>query len=311
MSSPTVGTTGHVGPPTRSARCSTPTFSSIRSSTARRRTRCRSPRSAAAPTPWSATRSRTSTSTSAAPPSSSAAAPSSSPSTRRMPSSLQRPWPPARSPRTTSTPRARARSRSRRRPSSARSTRRTRSGRSPGSRTNAACKVHMDGARFANAVASLGCTPADLTWRAGVDVLSLGGTKNGMPFCEAVVFFDGTLADEFARRRKQGGQLASKMRFLAAPWIAMLEGGAWLRHATHANAMARRLRDAIVGLPGVSLIAPVAGQRRLRAPAEGRDRGPAGEGMALLRVRRRHRLPLHVRLGHDARGGRWLRRRHP
>jgi threonine aldolase len=118
-------------------------------------------------------------------------------------------------------------------------------------------RVHMDGARFANAVASLDCAPAELTWRAGVDVLSFGGTKNGMPFCEAVVFFDRALADEFARRRKQGGQLASKMRFLAAPWIGMLEGGAWLRHAAHANAMARRLRDAIVGLPGVSLIAPV------------------------------------------------------
>ena len=118
-------------------------------------------------------------------------------------------------------------------------------------------QVHMDGARFANAVASVGCAPAELTWRAGVDVLSLGGTKNGMPFCEAVVFFDRALADEFARRRKLGGQLASKMRFLAAPWLAMLDGGAWLRHAAHANAMARRLRDAIVGLPGVSLIAPV------------------------------------------------------
>jgi len=117
--------------------------------------------------------------------------------------------------------------------------------------------VHMDGARFANAVASLGCAPADVTWRAGVDVLSFGGTKNGMPFCEAVVFFDRALADEFARRRKQGGQLASKMRYLAAPWIGMLEGGAWLRHAAHANAMARRLRDALLAVPGVSLIAPV------------------------------------------------------
>jgi len=118
-------------------------------------------------------------------------------------------------------------------------------------------KVHMDGARFANAVASLDCAPADVTWRAGVDALSFGGTKNGMPFCEAVVFFDRALADEFARRRKQGGQLASKMRYLAAPWLGMLEGGAWLRHASHANAMAQRLRDAIAGLPGVSLIAPV------------------------------------------------------
>ena len=127
-------------PPTRSAPRSTPTRPCTSYSTARRRTRCRSPRSAAAPTPWSATRSRTSTSTSAAHPSSSAAAPSSSPSTRRMPSSLQRLLPPAPSPRTTSTPRARVRSRSRRRPSSARSTRPTKSGCSRGSRTIAACR---------------------------------------------------------------------------------------------------------------------------------------------------------------------------
>ena len=118
-------------------------------------------------------------------------------------------------------------------------------------------KVHLDGARFANAVASLRCDPADIAQRAGVDVLSLGGTKNGMPFGEAVVFFDRGLADEFLRRRKQGGQLASKMRFLAAPWIAMLKDGAWLRRAAHANAMARRLADGIGGLPGVELIAPV------------------------------------------------------
>ena len=117
-------------------------------------------------------------------------------------------------------------------------------------------KVHLDGARFANAVAGLGCHPADLAQRAGVDVLSFGGTKNGMPFGEAVVFFDRSLADEFARRRMQGGQLASKMRYLAAPWIAMLEGGAWLRHAAHANKMAARLAQKLTALPGVELIAP-------------------------------------------------------
>ena len=118
-------------------------------------------------------------------------------------------------------------------------------------------KVQLDGARFANAVAGLGCHPADIAQRAGVDVLCLGGTKNGLPFGEAIVFFDRALADEFARRRKQGGQLASKMRFLAAPWLDVLEGGAWLRHAAHANAMARRLRDALVPLPGARLLAPV------------------------------------------------------
>lgn len=118
-------------------------------------------------------------------------------------------------------------------------------------------KVHLDGARFANAVASLGCAPADIAQRAGVDVLAFGGTKNGMPLGEAIVFFDRALAGEFRRRRKQAGQLASKMRFLAAPWVAMLESGAWLRHAAHANAMARRLADRLVRIPGVSLIAPV------------------------------------------------------
>jgi threonine aldolase len=117
-------------------------------------------------------------------------------------------------------------------------------------------KVHMDGARFANAVAALGCAPAELANRAGIDVLSLGGTKNGLPFGEAIVFFDAALADEFARRRKQGGQLASKMRFLAAPWSAVLRGGAWLRHAAHANAMARRMAEAIAKVPGAAFIAP-------------------------------------------------------
>ena len=117
--------------------------------------------------------------------------------------------------------------------------------------------VHVDGARFANAAASLKCAPADLAQRAGVDVLSLGGTKNGLPSGEAIVFFDRALAGDFKRRRKQGGQLASKMRFLAAPWLGILRDDAWLRHAAHANAMATRLATAILPLPGVRLIAPV------------------------------------------------------
>jgi len=117
--------------------------------------------------------------------------------------------------------------------------------------------VHVDGARFANALASLECEPADLAHRAGVDVLSLGGTKNGIPFGEAIVFFNRALAGDFKRRRMQGGQLASKMRFLAAPWLGILRDGAWLKHAAHANGMARRLAAAIVPVPGVRLIAPV------------------------------------------------------
>jgi threonine aldolase len=118
-------------------------------------------------------------------------------------------------------------------------------------------RVHMDGARFANAVASLQCSPADTSWRAGVDVLCLGGTKNGLPAGEAILFFDRDLADEFARRRKQAGQLASKMRFLAAPWLGVLEDGAWLAHAQHANAMAQRLADGLVTMPEARLLAPV------------------------------------------------------
>src|SRR5262249_50478977 len=102
-------------------------------------------------------------------------------------------------------------------------------------------RVHMDGARFANAVASLGVAPKEITWQEGVDVLSFGGTKNGIGVGEAVVFFNLELAREFDYRCKQGGQLASKMRFLSAPWVGLLQDGAWLRHARHANAMAQRL----------------------------------------------------------------------
>lgn len=117
-------------------------------------------------------------------------------------------------------------------------------------------KVHMDGARLANAVAALGVAPAALTGQAGVDVLSFGMTKNGAPAGEAVVFFDRALAEGFEWRAKQAGQLASKMRLLAAPWVGLLEGDAWLAHARHANAMAARLAAAIERLPGVELLAP-------------------------------------------------------
>ena len=118
-------------------------------------------------------------------------------------------------------------------------------------------RVHMDGARFCNAVASLGVAPADITWRAGVDVLCFGGTKMGLPVGEAVVFFDRSLSEDFAWRCKQAGQLASKMRFLSAPWLGMLEGDAWLRHAAHANAMAQRLATGLAGIPGARPLFPV------------------------------------------------------
>jgi len=118
-------------------------------------------------------------------------------------------------------------------------------------------RIQMDGARFANAVIALGASPKELTWQAGIDVLCFGGTKNGIAIGEAVVFFNRALAHEFDYRCKQGGQLASKMRFLSAPWVGMLQNGAWLRHAQHANAMARRLEAAIADLPGVKISYPV------------------------------------------------------
>jgi threonine aldolase len=101
--------------------------------------------------------------------------------------------------------------------------------------------MHLDGARFANAIASLGESPKAVTWQAGVDVLCFGGTKLGMANGEAVIFFNRDLAREFDYRCKQAGQLASKMRFLAASWVGVLESGAWLKHAQHANRCATLL----------------------------------------------------------------------
>jgi threonine aldolase len=117
-------------------------------------------------------------------------------------------------------------------------------------------RLHMDGARFANAVASLGCAPKEITWQAGVDVLCFGGTKNGTHVGDAVVFFNRDLAHEFDYRCKQAGQLCSKMRFMAAPWAGLLKDGAWLRHAAHANRMAACLEAKLRPLPQVKLLFP-------------------------------------------------------
>jgi threonine aldolase len=116
-------------------------------------------------------------------------------------------------------------------------------------------RVHVDGARLANAIATLGCRPADAV--RGVDVLSFGGTKNGLGFGEAVVFFDASLAEEFDWRVKQAGQLNSKMRLATAPWLGLLGNGVWLANARHANQMAQRLHDGIAKLPGVKIMFPV------------------------------------------------------
>lgn len=114
---------------------------------------------------------------------------------------------------------------------------------------------HMDGARFANALVATNAAPADITWRAGIDVLSFGGTKNGCLGVEAVVIFDPAKAWEFELRRKRGGHLFSKHRFLSAQMEAYLEGDLWLKNARNANAMAALLAEGLAG-QGVPLRNP-------------------------------------------------------
>ena len=136
--------------------------------------------------------------------------------------------------------------------------------------------LHLDGARFANALVRLDVTPAALTWKAGVDVLSFGATKNGALGVDSVVFFDRALADDFIYRRKRAGHLVSKSRFLGAQMLAYLDGDLWLANARHANAMADRLAAALRRVPDVRLplavqanavfaIVPAAMHGRLRA----------------------------------------------
>lgn len=117
--------------------------------------------------------------------------------------------------------------------------------------------LHMDGARFANALAHLKCRPADITWKAGVDVMSFGVTKNGALAAEAVIFFDPLRAADIAYRRKRAGHLFSKMRFLSVQIEAMLDNGLWLKLAGHANAIATRLREGLKAIPGFAVEQPV------------------------------------------------------
>ena len=157
-------------------------------------------------------------------------------------------------------------------------------------------KLHMDGARFANAMAHLGCTPAEATWKCGVDVLSFGATKAGALAAEAVVFFDQAAAQDFAYRRKRGGHLASKMRYVSAQLEAMLEGDLWRSSAARANALAARLADGLKQVPDIEIAAPVETNMvfarmpveqaaRLRAGgAEFHDWLPPKNGKALVRL---------------------------
>ncbi len=118
--------------------------------------------------------------------------------------------------------------------------------------------VHMDGARFANAVAALGCTPAELTWKAGIDVLTLGATKNGALSAEAVVFFNKTLAKDFIAQRKRSGHLISKGRWLGAQFCGWLQDNHWLDLASHANQMASQLTTALNEHSDYQVVWPVA-----------------------------------------------------
>ena len=118
-------------------------------------------------------------------------------------------------------------------------------------------KLHMDGARFANALARLGCSPAELSWRAGIDILSFGTTKNGGALCDAIVVFSPEIADGLAIQLRRAGQVWSKMRFASAQLMAYIENGLWLHLAAQSNAAAARIAAGISRTPGVKLLAPV------------------------------------------------------
>ena len=117
-------------------------------------------------------------------------------------------------------------------------------------------RTHMDGARFANAIAALDVAPKEITWKVGVDALCFGGTKNGLSIGEAVVFFDPELAKEFDYRCKQAGQLASKMRFVTAPWLGLLDDDVWIKNAQQANAMAALLAAELAQIEEIPILFP-------------------------------------------------------
>lgn len=168
----------------------------------------------------------------------------------------------------------------------------------------AGVSTHMDGARFANALLTLGASPAQMTWRAGIDALSFGATKNGALACEAVVFFDAAKAEHFAYQRKRGGHTLSKGRFLGAQLEAYLKDGLWLDLARRANAAAQDLLSGLTACPGVRatwptqanevfVVAPLATIARWRAAGAKFHEWPtralapelaAGPGEALLRL---------------------------
>jgi threonine aldolase len=159
--------------------------------------------------------------------------------------------------------------------------------------------LHMDGARFANALVFLGASPAEITWRAGVDILSFGATKNGALAAEVVVIFDRKRAEEFAFRRKRAGHLFSKMRFLSAQLDAYLEGGLWLRNARHANAMAKRLSEGLKSVPGAKLAHPVEANEIFVDLPETAIRGLNADGFQFYRWLGEDKTLLRLVTAHD------------
>jgi len=142
-------------------------------------------------------------------------------------------------------------------------------------------RMHMDGARFANAVAALATHPADISWRAGVDVLSFGATKNGTMYTDAVIFFDPAPAEHFKRRLKRSGHDLSKTRFMAAQLLRYLEDDLWLRNARHANAVARELGELLARVPGAEILHPVEGNIVFAALPDRSVQALAGAGIVL------------------------------
>ena len=138
--------------------------------------------------------------------------------------------------------------------------------------------VHMDGARFANAIASLNCAPRTITWEIGVDVLCFGGTKNGTAVGELVIFFNKEISREFDYRMKQAGQLGSKMRLLAAPWLGILTGDVWLQNARHANRAARQLAQNLQSQANVEMVFPVQANAVFARMSDHLVRGLQGRG---------------------------------
>ncbi len=118
-------------------------------------------------------------------------------------------------------------------------------------------RMHMDGARFANAVARLGCSPAEASWRVGIDIMSFGATKNGGALCDAIVVFKPELVEGLAVQLRRAGQVWSKMRFASAQLLAYVEDGLWLDMARSSNALAAHIAGGLAGIPGVRLLAPV------------------------------------------------------